>query len=165
MANKQRTYPWSGWPPASQQRFFKMALFGLAGAFFAVFIGLNLFTGAQDLAIEEAKEQYGRVVPLVHDINALRASRGDLAHLPPIEAVERIVDDRNLDDYVDSMRTTRLDEDTEGVQLTISGLTLIMLTDFLEDMRDRASLQTPDFTLTRNAEDPRLADVHLVLAR
>jgi len=165
MVRKQRVYPWSDWPPASQQRFFSIALIGLSGAFFAVLVGVHLFTGALDLKIEEAKERYGKVVPLVHDITALRASRGDLAHLSPFEAVERIIDDRNLTDYVNSMRTTRLDEDMEGVQLTISGLTLIMLTDFLEDMRDRASLQTPDFTLVRNVEDPRLADVHLVLAR
>lgn len=165
MAGKQNGYPWSGWPPTSQQRFFRLTLTGLSALFFSVLVGGVLFTGklVQQIAVE--KEQYGSVAPLVDDIRTLRARLGDLAHLSPVEAVQRIVDDRHMGDYVTSLRTTRLKEDTEGAQVTCSGLTLIMLTDFLEDLRDRANLQAPDFTLTRNPEDPRLADVHLVLAR
>jgi len=165
MAGKQNGYPWSGWPPASQQRFFKLVLTGLSALFFSVLVGGVLFTGKLAQQIDAEKEQYGRVAPLVDDIRTLRARQGDLAHLPPVEAVQLIVEDRRMGDYVTSLRTTRLKEDTEGAQVTCSGLTLIMLTDFLEDLRDRANLQAPDFTLTRNPEDPRLADAHLVLAR
>ena len=165
MVVKQARYPWSGWPPASQQRFFRLMLTGLSALFFSLLVGGVLFTGKLIQQIGVEKEQYGRVAPLVNDIRTLRARMGDLSHLPPVEAVQRIVDDRRMADYVTSLRTTRLKEDSEGAQVTCSGLTLIMLTDFLEDLRDRASLQTPDFTLTRNPEDPRLADVHLVLGR
>ncbi|MBG0790619.1 MAG: hypothetical protein H0S80_09005 [Desulfovibrionaceae bacterium] len=161
----QHGYPWSKWPPASQQRFFKLVLTGLAGLCFAVLVGGGLFTGklTQQIAVE--KTQYGRVAPLVHDIRTLRARQGDLAHLSPVEAVQRIIEDRSMGDHVTSLRITRLKEDVVGAQVTCHRLTLIMLTDFLEEVRDRANLQAPDFTLTRNPEDPRLADAHLVLAR
>lgn len=159
------TYPWSDWPPGAQQRLFRFVLLGLSGLFFAVFVGLFLFSGTLVQQINAEKGQYGLVVPIVKDITMLRASQGDLVRVPPEEAVQRILEDRKLEDYVVSMRTTRRAENVEGVQLTMSGLTLIMLTDFLQDVRDRASLQAPDFALTRNPEDPRLADVHLVLAR
>jgi type II secretory pathway component PulM len=165
MARKASAYPWSGWPPASQQRLFKYVLLGAAGMFFAFFVGAYLFTGALIQEIDGQKEQYGMVVPLVREINTLRAARGDLVRLSPEEAVRRVLDGLSLDDYVRSMRTTRLAEDQDGVQVTMSGLTLIMLTDFLQQVRDRASLQAPEFVLTRNPEEPRLADVHLVLAR
>ncbi len=165
MAGKRNAYPWSGWPPASQQRFFRLVLTGLSALFFTVLVGGVLVTGKLEQRIALEKEQYGRVAPLVDDIRTLRARRGDLAHLSPVEAVQRIVEDRNMADYVISLRATRLKEDVVGAQVTCSGLTLIMLTDFLEDLRERANLQTPDFTLTRNPEDPRLADAHLVLGR
>lgn len=163
--SEPRRYPWSGWPPEAQQRLFKYGLLGTAGASFAIFVGLYLFTGTLEQQIAEEKTQYTMVTPIVQEINRLRASRGDLVHLTPEEAVQRILDDRLLGDYAVSMRATRLKEKQEGVQITLSGLTLIMLTDFLQDMRERASLQTPDFTLTRNQDDPRLADVHMVLTR
>lgn len=165
MPGKRMTYPWSGWPPASQERLFKFLLAGCAGLCFAVFVGLSLFSGALGQRIAAAKQEYGLVVPLVREIATLRASRGDLAGTPPEEAVRRIVEDRVLADYVVSMRGSRISESQDGVQVTFSGLTLIMLTDFLQDVRDRASLQAPEFALTRNPGDPRLADVHMVLAR
>lgn len=165
MARARRKYPWSGWPPASQQRLFKYVLLGAAGLMFAVFVGAYLFTATLVQQIQAEKEQYGLVVPLVRDITTLRAGQGDLVRLPPEEAVRRILDDRALNDYVRSMRATQVAGDQEGVQVTLGGLTLIMVTDFLQDVRDRASLQAPEFVLTRNPEEPRLADVHLVLAR
>lgn len=137
---------------------------GTALAFFSVFVGAVLFTGTLKQQIVDEKEQYARVVPLVQEVQTLRANIGDLAHLAPVEAVQRILDDRHLNDYVDSLRVADAGK-TDGAQATLSGLTLIMVTDFLEDLRNRANLQTPDFTLTRNTEDPRLADIHLVLAR
>ena len=165
MARRRMTYPWSGWPPASQERLFKYTLLGVAGAVFAIFVGLSLFTGALGQEIAAEKEQYSLVLPLVEDITTMRAGQGDLVHLSPEDAVRRIVDDRALGDYVQSLRATRIAEDREGVQVTFGGLTLIMLTDFLQDVRDRASLQAPEFALTRNPDDPRLADAHLVLGR
>ncbi|EGB15526.1 hypothetical protein DND132_2322 [Pseudodesulfovibrio mercurii] len=165
MARKHCTYPWTCWPPASQERLFKYVLFGAAGLLFAVFVGAYLFTGTLAQRIEAGKEQYGLVVPLVRDITTLRAAQGDLVRVPPEDAVRRILDDRSLNEYVRSLRPTRVAENQDGVQVTLGGLTLIMLTDFLQDVRDRASLQAPEFILTRNPEEPRLADVHLVLAR
>lgn len=165
MTPGRRHYPWSGWPPASQQRFFRMTLLGAAGFFFSVFVGSYLFTGAMKQDIVAEKEQYARVVPLVQEVRTIQANQGALAHLAPIEAVRRIVEDRRMDDYVESLRVTILKDNVEGAQATFSGLTLIMLTDFLEDLRYKANLQTPDFTLTRNSEDSRLADMHLVVAR
>ncbi|MCJ2165111.1 MULTISPECIES: hypothetical protein [unclassified Pseudodesulfovibrio] len=165
MAGSSSTYPWSGWPPDAQQRLFRFVLTGLGGLFFAVFVGVFLFTSTLTQEIEAEKAQYGLVVPIVQNITRLRANQGDLVHLAPGEAVQRIIEDRKLEDYVASMRTTRLREEADSVQVTLNGLTLIMLTDFLQDVRERASLQTPDFTLTRNPDDPRLADMHLVLAR
>ncbi|AMK10043.1 MAG: hypothetical protein AB7E51_14305 [Pseudodesulfovibrio sp.] len=165
MASKRMTYFWSDWPPASQERLFKFVLTGVAGLCFAVLVGLNLFTGALGQQIAAVKQEYGLVVPLVQEITTLRAQQGDLAGLVPEEAVRRIVEDRVLGDYVQSLRSSRIGENRDGVQVTFAGLTLIMLTDFLQDVRDRASLQAPEFTLTRNPDDPRLADVHMVLAR
>jgi type II secretory pathway component PulM len=165
MTRKHCTYPWACWPPASQLRLFKFILLGTAGLCFSVFVGATLFTGTLGQEIAAEKEQYGLVVPLVREINTLRAAQGDLVRQSPEEAVGRILDDRSLNDYVTSLHSTRVAGDQEGVQVTLSGLTLIMLTDFLQDVRDRASLQAPEFVLTRNPEEPRLADVHLVLAR
>ncbi|WP_272698824.1 hypothetical protein [Desulfovibrio sp. Fe33] len=165
MARKRATYPWSGWPPASQERLFKYVLFMAAGAFFAVFVGANLFTGSLGQQIKEQKAQYGLVVPLVQEIHTLRAEQGDLVQLSPEDAVRRILDDRSLNDYVRSIYATRPAENQEGVRVALEGLTVIMLADFLQDVRDRAGLQTPEFKLTRNLEEPRLADLLLVLAR
>lgn len=158
-------YFWSAWPAASQQRFFKFVLLGLSVGVFSVFVGMSLFGGSLNQQIAESKEQYGRVVPLVQDILALRAQRGELAHLPVEEAIWLILDDLVIEKKLTSIRSTRLNEDEIGIQITLIGLSQTKLTDFLRDLRVRASLQTPDFTLTRNPDDPRLADVHLVLAR
>ena len=160
-----RTYPWSGWPPAAQQRLFKYTLLGTAGLCFSVYVGLFFFTGALEQEIAAAKTQYGLVVPIVQDINRLHASQGDLVAMTSEDAVAKILEDRALGDYLVTMQPTRLKEKQEGVEVTLKGLTLIMLTDFLQDVRERAGLQTPEFVLTRNPADPRLADVHLVLAR
>ncbi|NDV19966.1 hypothetical protein GO013_11090 [Pseudodesulfovibrio sp. JC047] len=165
MAHNERTYPWSNWPPASQQRLFKMVLLGLAGAFFSVFVGVYLFTSTLEQQIVAEKEQYARVMPIVQGIHALRAKQGDLARLTVKDATWRIIDERMLESRLTSIRSTGLNDSNDAVQVTFTGVTLIMLTDFLQDLRDRASLQTPEFTLTRNNDDPRLADVHLVLSR
>lgn len=158
-------YFWSAWPPASQQRFFKLMLYGVGMLCFMVFVGLYMVTGTLDQQIGEAKEQYGQVLPLVQDVKSLRAQQGDLAHLPVEKAAWRIIEDLLIEENLVSFHRTSLNEDDIGVQATFEGLSLTKLTDFLRDLRDRASLQTPDCTVTRNPDDPRLADVHLVLAR
>jgi len=133
--------------------------------FFSVLVGLNLFTNALNKQIEESKEQYVRIVPIVKDIKAIRAQQGDLVHLPVEETVWRIIDDLLMEENLISIRTTRLNEDETGIQVTFSRLSLTKLTGFLNALRERGSLQTPDCTLTRNPDDPRLADAHFVLAR
>jgi len=158
-------YFWSSWPAASQQRFFKFVLSGLSLLFFSVCIGTYLFTGPLTQQIAQSKERYGYVVPIVQDIKALRAQQGDLAHLPVKEAVWRLIDDLQIEENLASIRTTRLNEDENGIQVTFDGLSLTELTNFLDALRGRASLQTPDCALTRNPDDPRLVDAHFVLAR
>ncbi|BCS89053.1 hypothetical protein [Pseudodesulfovibrio sediminis] len=165
MAGKRLAYPWSSWPPTTQQRFFKLVLSGTATAFFAVFVGVYLFTGTLDQQIKAEKAQYSRVVPIVQEINMLHARQGDLAHLSVEEATRRILDDHALTEHTISFHETRISETMLGEEMTMTGLTLVMVTDFLKAIRDRASLQTPEFALTRNPDDPRLADVHLVLVR
>lgn len=173
-ARKRRAkrYFWSGWPEASQQRLFRLAPKGTVLLCLAVFIGLRLLMGSMTTRIEESKAQYARVLPLVEDILTLRAQRGDLAHLPPDKAVWRIIDDLSIEQNLISMRATKreaeqksgMDEDL-ALQTTLTGLPLNTLARFLSDLRDRASLQTRDCALTRNPDDPRLSDAHLVLAR
>jgi type II secretory pathway component PulM len=158
-------YFWSSWPMASQQRLFRMVNLGTLVVSLSVFIGLGLFGNTVEQQIAEAKEQYGRVLPLVEEIRAFRAQQGNLAHLPVDEAVWDIIDTIGIEPQVTSFRTTRLSEHETGVQVTLTGLTLPRLTDFLRDLRERASLQSPDCTISRNQDDPRLADAHLVLAR
>jgi len=164
MPRKAPNHFWSAWPPASQQRFFKVVLTGTSLAAFSIIVGLSLFSGTLDKQIDEAKAQYGRVVPLVLDIKTLRAQQGDLAHLPVDEAVNRIADDLDIENQLVSMHKTEYREDP-AAQVTFEGLALNKLTEFLQALRDRASLQTPECTLTRNPDDPRLADAHFVLAR
>lgn len=158
-------YFWSKWPEGAQQRFFRLVNLGTLVAVLSIFIGLGLFGSTVEQQIDEAKEQYGRVLPLVQEIRELRAQQGNLAHLPPEEAVWDIIDDHGIEPKLTSFRTTRLSEDEIGVQATFTGLSLTRMTDFLHDLRERASLQTPDCTITRNEDDPRLADVHVVVAR
>ena len=162
---KRMQYFWSSWPAASQQRLFKYILVGLSVLIFSVCIGVSLFTGTLKQQIDDTKEQYTRVVPIVQDIKALRAQQGDLAHLPVDEALWRIIDDLLIEENLISIRTTQLKGGETGIQATFSELSLTKLTTFLKAIRDRGSLQTPDCALTRNPDDPRLADVHLVLAR
>lgn len=165
MAKKTANYFWSSWPPASQQRFFKVVLVGLSVTIVSVIIGMNLFGGTLGQQIAEAKEQYGRVVPIVQDVKALRAQQGDLAHMPVKEAAWRIIDDLAIEENLVSIRETKWRDDEPGIQVTLEGLSLTKLSDLLRDLRDRASLQTPECALTRNPDDPRLADAHFVLAR
>jgi len=160
-----RLYFWSTWPLASQHRFFKLLLLGALIGTFSVLVGLRLFSGSVEQRIAESKEQYGRVVPIVADIIALRAQQGSLAHLPVDEAVWYIIDDLLIEENLTSLRTTHIDEDTDGIQVTFTGLSLSKLINFMDAMREQASLQTPDCSITRNPDDPRLADVHFVLAR
>lgn len=150
---------------ASQYRFFKIVLVGLMIVTASTVVGLKLFTAAVDQRIEESKEQYGRVVPIVEDIKTLRAQMGNLAHLPVEEAVWNIIDDLLIEKNLTSFRSTSMDDEEEGIQVTFDGLSLSKLTDFMQALRERAALQTPKCTLTRNPDDPRLADVHFVLAR
>lgn len=165
MKQRNSLYFWEKWPETSQQRFQKVVLFGAMLLTLALLVGFKLFAGTVEQQIAEAKEQYGRVVPIVEEVRALRAKRGDLAHLSVEEAVWTIIDDLLMEEQLYSLRATEVDKLTTGVQVTFHGLSLTRLTDFLGDIRDRASLQTPNFTLSRNPDDPRLADVHLILAR
>lgn len=165
MKKRKPLYFWEKWPEVSQQRFHRIVLFGAMVLTLSLLVGFKLFAGTLEQQIEDAKEQYGRVVPIVEEMRALRARRGDLAHLPVEEAVWTIIDDLAMEEELYSLRTAQVDKLTKGVQVTFNGLSLTTLTDFLRTIRDRASLQTPDFTLTRNPDDPRLADTHLILAR
>jgi hypothetical protein len=162
---KSIQYFWSSWPPASQQQFFKYTLSGLSLLIFFVCIGIFLFIGPLTQQIAQSKERYAQVVPIVQDIKTLRAQQGDLAHLPVDKAVWRLVDDLQIEKNLASLRASRLNEDEPGIQATFSGLSLTELTNFLDALRVRASLQTPECVLTRNPDDPRLADAHFVLAR
>ncbi|QGY39306.1 hypothetical protein GM415_03950 [Pseudodesulfovibrio cashew] len=158
-------YFWLSWPAASQERLFRLALVGTVVATFAVSVGLKLFSGSLEQRIVEAREQYGRVVPIVEEVRALRAKQGDLVDKPVSEAVWAIIDGLGIEEQLTSFRATQLDEGLDAAQVTFKGLPLNRLMDFLRDLRDRASLQTPGCTLTRNPDDPRLADAHFVLAR
>jgi type II secretory pathway component PulM len=165
MSRPSRNHFWSGWPEASQKRFFKLALMGTLVLAACVFVGLKLVGNSLELEIGQAKEQYGRVLPLVREVVALRAQMGNLAHLPVEEAVWVIIDDLSIEPNLTSFRPAVLTGDVKAVQATFTGLPLAKLTSFLEALPERASLQTPECVLTRNPDDPRLADLHLVLAR
>ncbi|MGL1863279.1 MAG: hypothetical protein OCC46_12210 [Pseudodesulfovibrio sp.] len=165
MISRTSKFFWGSWPLESQTQFFKFVLLGLLALAFSVAVGLKLFAGSMDQRIAHSKEQYGRVVPIVQDIKALRAQQGNLVHLPVDEAVWSIIDDLLMEENLTSIHSTRINEDLEGVQVTFIGLSLTKLTNFLNAMRDQASLQTPSCAITRNADDPRLADAHFVLAR
>ena len=156
---------WSSWPPASQRRFFRNALGGTLLLSLAAVVGLRLFTATAVETIEQSKTQYARVTPIVTEIQALRAQQGDLAHLPVDEAVWAVVDELDVQDSVASLRSTRLSEDEVGVQATFEGLSLTQMVDLFQALRDRAGIQTPECDITRNPDDPRLADVRLVAAR
>lgn len=150
---------------ASQQRFFKLVLLGTMALTFSVFVGIKLFGSSLEQRIADSKAQYASVVPIVQDIKALKAQQGNLAHLPVEEAIWSIIDDLLMEKNLVSIRSTHINEDQEGIQVTFTGLSLTTLTNFLHAMRERASLQTPDCAITRNPDDPRLADAHFVLAR
>lgn len=158
-------YFWEKWPHASQERFHRIVLFGAMVATLSLIVGFKLFAGSLEERISDAKERYAQVVPIVEEVMALRAERGDLAHLSVDKAVWHIVDDLSMEEQLYSLRTTEIDKLTQGVQVTFEGLSLTKLTEFLRTIRDRASLQTPDCTLSRNSDDPRLADAHFILAR
>lgn len=162
---KKPTYFWSAWPDASQQRFFKVIIRGTILVSLGMVIGLRLYTGALDEAITQSKEQYARVVPLVEDVRALRAQQGNLAHLDVKDALWTIIEDLEIEQELTSIRPTQTNEEEAGMQVTFTGLSLTELTDFLHSVRERASLQTPECAITRNPSDPRLADLHCVLAR
>ena len=165
MSRSPQNHFWSGWPEASQKRFFKLVLMGTLVLSLCVFVGLKLVGNSLELGIGQAKEQYGRVLPLVREVVALRAQMGNLAHLPVEEAVWFIIDDLSIEPNLTSIRSTTLQGDVKALQVTFTGLPQAKLTAFLEALRERASLQTPECVLTRNPDDPRLADIHLVLAR
>jgi type II secretory pathway component PulM len=165
MTKRATKYFWSDWPEPSRQRLFRLAPMGTVVLALSVFIGMRLFAGTVTQQIEESKAQYGRVLPLVEDIRSLRAQQGDLAHLPVEKAVWAIIDDLLMEQQLTSIRDTRLNEDETALQATFTGISLNSLAKFLLALRDRASLQTRDFTLTRNNDDPRLCDAHFVLAR
>ncbi|WP_419786219.1 hypothetical protein [Pseudodesulfovibrio sp.] len=155
---------WSAWPEARQRHFFKLSLMGTVLVTLSLFIGLKLLTGVVDQDIVHAKTQYGRVLPLVQEVAALRAQKGNLAHLNEKEAAWIIIDDLGIEPKLTSLHSTILD-DAPAVEVTINGLSLAKLADFLDNLRKRASLQTPEFSLTRNPDNPRLADLNMVLAR
>ncbi|MFH1915107.1 MAG: hypothetical protein ABIK45_12650 [Pseudomonadota bacterium] len=165
-----RGYFWSDWPEMSRQRLFRVAPKAAVVVGLCVFIGLRLFTGTVTVQIEESKAQYARVVPLVEEIHALRAIQGDLLHLPLEDAVWRIIDDLAIEQNLMSLRETSGRDDGQGpgdaaLQVTLTGLPLNTMARLLAGLRDRAGLQARDCALTRNPDDPRLSDAHLVLVR
>lgn len=161
----QSRYPWSHWPLTAQERLFKYILRGLLYGTLALVVGLALFGGSVDKQIEEAKEQYARVTPIVEDVRSLRARQGDLSHLDAEKAAWALVDDLALEPNLLSMHATRTEDGLDGVQATFDRLSLVQLTEFLRGLRDRASLQTLTCVITRNKNDQRLADAHFVLVR
>jgi len=164
MSHPARKHFWSAWPEAAQRRFFKLTLVGIAALSLTLFIGLKLLSGVVDQDIAQAKTQYARVLPLVQEVTALRAQKGNLAHLGVEDAVWTIIDDLGIEPKLASLRSTRVDE-TPAIEAAFTGLSLAKLADFLNALRERASLQTPELDLTRNPDDPRLGDLRLVVAR
>ncbi len=160
-----RQYFWSRWPMVSQYRFFKIVLYGIVVATFAVSVGLKLFVGILEKRIGESRERYGQVLDIVEDIRALRAQQGDLVSLPVEDAAWAIIDNLVIEDQLTFIRSAKLDDGAMGIRVRFEGLSLAKLTDFMLAFRDRASLQTPDCSITRNPDDPRLADAEFVLAR
>ena len=165
MTRRAPRHFWSAWPPSSQRRFFKLVLTGGLLLSLSVVVGLRLIAGAVNQEIAQAKAQYGRVLPLVQEVTALRAQMGNLAHLEVEDALWTLIDDLGIEPNLASMRSTQLDESTPGIEAEFTGLSLSKLADFLNALRERASLQTPRCDLNRNPGNPRLADLRLVLAR
>ena len=161
----KRRHFWSHWPHASQQRFFRLAQLGTITCSLAVLVGLRLFTAAAEETVAQAMEQHARVVPIVTEIRTLRAQKGELVDLSPKDAARTLVDELGLDERLDSLRLTELAQDDIGASIEMSGLTLTQITDLLSALRDRANLQTPEFAVSRNPDDPRLADLRMVVAR
>lgn len=160
-----KRYFWSSWPLISQEKFFRMVLVGTIIVTLAVTIGMRLFAASIAEEITDKRQLYGDVAVIVEDIHSLRAEQGNLAHLSVSEAVWSIIDDLRIEEKLVSLRSTSVDRFTDGLQVTFEGLSLSELMGFLMALRDDASLQTPSCMLTRNSDDPRLADAHLILAR
>ena len=164
MAETKR-YFWSHWPTHSQQRFFKLMLMGTVLLTLSITIGFRILGGTMAERINDARDLYGQVVIIVEDIRSLRAEKGEFAHLPVEQATQALINDLGIGEKILSMRTSPLENNTDGVQVTFQGLSMNQLTAFMKGLRDQASLQTPKYVLTRNEDEPRLADLHVVLAR
>ncbi|MBC17487.1 MAG: hypothetical protein CL942_14785 [Desulfovibrio sp.] len=160
-----KQYFWSSWPQISQDKFFRNVLVGMIILTLAVTVGLRLFATSITEEIASQREMYGNVAVIVEDIKSLRAQQGGLAHLSVNDAVWFIIDDIQIETKLISIRETTVNRATEGLQVTFEGLSLTELMGFLTALRDKASLQTPSCMMTRNMNDPRLADVHLIVAR
>ena len=149
--------------PEQRQRTYANVLRLVAFCFFVVWSGLYMFTGEASDRISAAREEYGRVLPLVTEMNALRAQRGDLGQLETGEAVARIAATLGLDHGM--VRLEAQGESPDQEELAVNGLTLPQLVALLGDLRVRGGFQTVNFSLSRNPRDERLADVRMVLER
>lgn len=155
----RREYFWETRDPASQKRFFRMTLCGLAVLFVMLWAGLNYMARAEGKTIEKRRAEYERVVDIVREVRVLRASMGELARTEPAQAVRAILS--GYGEFAPSMLLQR----ENGVEVFFPGIPVSDLATFLSDIRSRANLQTRFFEVEASSSGRGLARARMILAR
>lgn len=151
---------WESYEPAAQKRFFRLVLTVAAIIFLAVWGGLDYMVRAEHKAIDKSRDEYSRVVGLVNEIQVLQAGLGDLSHLPPRQAVDSI-----MSSFGKLPPALVVELESGEVEVAFPGIPLFELTAFLNDVRDRANLQTRLFEVGASSHGKGLARSRMVLTR
>lgn len=147
----------------AQRRLWRGLILGWGVALLALWAALSAFTRAAEKAGEESVQMYLNAAPLAAEAMDLRARKGQLESLPPLEAALRAAGDAGIGP--ERLRLAPRDAAGQGLSLRAQALTLRELVDLLRGLRVEAGLSSQTAILLPTPGRDERMDLDLTLMR
>jgi len=142
-----------------------MAL-GVALFFLALFSSLSGMSASARQKLDTLSERRERILPLVDELRARQDQGGkSLRPMEPLAAAQQISRDLGMEANLASIRPMNMVGGKEGVQVFFESINLDQLTGLLVSLEARAGLTVFSVNLNRRMDNPKLANLQMVLTR
>lgn len=142
------------------------AALGALLLFAGVFSVISGITADTEKTIQDLSKRRERIIPMVEELRSLQQQGGSsLRPMEPLAAAQQIARDLKIEANLASIRPMNMVGDQEAVQVFFESLNLDQLMGLLISLESRAGLQVFSFNLNRRMDDPKLANLQMVLTR
>jgi type II secretory pathway component PulM len=139
---------------------------GVALFFLVLFSSLSGMSASARHKLDTLSERRERILPLVEELRGRQDKGGkSLRPMEPLAAAQQISRDLGMEANLASIRPMNMVGDKEGVQIFFESINLDQLTELLVSLEARAGLTVFSVNLNRRMDNPKLANLQMVLTR